>query len=76
MVMTKELSGIQIEIISHVYCFSKLDLYILDAPVSNRWIIKQGVSECLNISTLVELTSFVHSFDSWCIIVSLSSVIR
>ena len=33
---------------------SKLDFYILDAPVSNRLIIKQGVSECLNISTAVE----------------------
>ena len=33
---------------------SKLDFYILDAPVSNRLIIKQGVSECLNISIVVK----------------------
>ena len=32
----------------------RLDFYILDAPVSNRRIIEQGVSECLNISTVVE----------------------
>ena len=38
----------------YVYCTSKLDFYILNAPVSNRLILEQGVSECLNISTVVE----------------------
>ena len=38
----------------YVCCTSKLDLYILDAPVSKRLIIEQGVSEYLNISTVVE----------------------
>ena len=33
---------------------NKLDFYILDAPVSNRLIIKQGVSEYLNISIVVK----------------------
>ena len=37
----------------YVYCTSKLDFYILDAPISNR-LIKQGVSECLNISIVVK----------------------
>ena len=44
------------------YCTSRLDFYILDAPVSNRLNIEQGVLECINFSTLVEhlipLTSF------------------
>ena len=64
----------------YVYFTSKLDFYILDVPASNRLIIKQRVSECLNFSTVVEhlvtLTSFkarcfeisfVDSFGSWCI---------
>ena len=60
----------------YVYCTSKFDFYILDAPASNTLIIKQGVSECPNISSVVEHTSSVDSFGSWCIIVSLTSVIR
>ena len=40
----------------YVYCTSKLTFYILDVPVSNRLIIEQGVSEFLNISTVVEHT--------------------
>ena len=38
----------------YVYHTSKLDYYILDVPVSNRFIIEQGVSECLNFSIVVE----------------------
>ena len=38
----------------YVYCTSKLDYYILDTPISNRLIIEQGVSECLNFSISVE----------------------
>ena len=30
----------------YVYCTSKLDFYILDAPISKRLISEQGVSEC------------------------------
>ena len=33
---------------------------IVDAPVSNRLIIKQGVPECLNISTIVEQVLWIH----------------
>ena len=64
----------------YVYFTSKLDFYILDVPASNRLIIKQGVSEFLNFSTVVEHLvpfisfktrcfeiSFVDSFGSWCI---------
>ena len=46
----------------YVYCTSKLDFYILDAPASNRLIIQQGVSESLNISTVVEHTMPFTSF--------------
>ena len=38
----------------YVYCTSKLDYYIVDAPLSNRLNIKQGVSEYLNFSIEVE----------------------
>ena len=48
----------------YVYCTSKLDFYILDAPVSNRLIIKQEVSECLNISIVVEHTIPFTSFET------------
>ena len=84
MLMIKELFGIQtgngivkyVYCLFYVYCTSKPDYKILDAPVSNRLIIEQGVPECLNIPTVVEYTSFVDSFGSWCIIASLISVIR
>ena len=33
---------------------------IVDAPVSNWLIIKQGVPECLNISTIVEQVLWIH----------------
>ena len=55
--MIKELSGIQTGnwIVKYVYfMFIKLDYYILDAPVSNRLIIWQGVSECHNFSIVVK----------------------
>ena len=42
--------------LSYVQCTSKLDFYILDAPVSNTHIIEQGVSECFYFSTIVEST--------------------
>ena len=59
MLMIKELSGFQINYsivrcLFYVYCTSKLGFYILDAPVSNRLIIKQGVSKRLNLSTVVK----------------------
>ena len=38
----------------YVYITSKLHYYILDVPVSNRFIIEQEVSECLNFSIVVE----------------------
>ena len=59
MLMIKELSGIEIGnwivkyVYFFVYCTTKLDYYILDAPVSNR-LIEQGVSECLIFSIVVE----------------------
>ena len=46
----------------YVYCASKLGFSMLDAPVSNRVIIEQGVSECLNFTTVVEHTIQFTSF--------------
>ena len=46
----------------YVYCASKLNFSMLDAPVSNRVIIEQGVSECLNFTTIVEHTIPFTSF--------------
>ena len=57
--LTFELSNISI---LNVYCTSKLNLYISDTPVSNRLIIKQGVSECHNISTVAKHTIPCTSF--------------
>ena len=48
--LANELSNMSI----YIYCISKIDCYILDAPVSIRLNIKQGFSECFNISTVVE----------------------
>ena len=52
----------------YVYCTSKLDFYILDALISNRPIIEQGVSDCLKFSTVVEhailFISFWTSFEN------------
>ena len=36
--------------LSHVYCTSKRDYYILDTTVSNILIIEEEVLECLNFS--------------------------
>ena len=55
-----ELSNMSILCI--LVCTSKLDLYILDLPISNRLIIEQGVSGCLTISTVVELAIPFTSF--------------
>ena len=72
----------------YVYCTSKPDYYILDAPVSNRLITEQEVSECLdffycswaqdNIHKFLNkmFKRFLDSFGSLCIISLLTSVIR
>ena len=51
----------------YVYCTGKLDFCILGAPVSNRLMNEQGVSEHLNISTVVKhtipFTSFTYELN-------------
>ena len=46
----------------YVYCTTKLDYYIFDAPISNRLIIDQVVSEYLNFSIVVGHTIPFTSF--------------
>ena len=46
----------------YVHCTSKLDFYILDAPVSNRLNMEQGISECLNFYTVAEHTILFTTF--------------
>ena len=49
--------------VKYVYfMFIRPDFYIFNAPVSNRLIIKQGVSEYLGISNKVEHTIPFTSF--------------
>ena len=66
----------------YIYWTSKLDFYILNAPVSNRRIIEQEVrmSQYFYCSwannTIHKFSkSFLDSFGSWCINASLTSVI-
>ena len=51
----------------YVLCTSKLDFYILDAPVSNRLNMEQGISERLNFYTAVEHTILSTTFLTRCL---------